>query len=87
MGVGAFLFSTGVMASGWHLVHWKPRRQRRQRPPRPPRAMTTRELCGLVDVDYTEDLILVSPRGVELPYSPDWELDDVLEYLCEVDAL
>ena len=50
-------------------------------------AMTPRELAGLVDVDYTPDLVLVSPRGVELPFSDLWTIDDVLETLATVDAL
>lgn len=49
--------------------------------------LTARELAGLVNVDYTPDLVLVTPRNVELPYSPDWSLDDVMDTLVEIDAL
>lgn len=46
-----------------------------------------RWLYGLVDVDYDEELVLVTPRGVELPYCPSWDLDDVLGTLADVETL
>lgn len=49
--------------------------------------VTSRELAGLILIDYTPDLVLVSPRDVELPYSDGWSLDDVVETLVEIDAL
>lgn len=62
-------------------------------PPRHHRApsadtMTARELAGLVDIEsWDEELILVSPRGVELPFNAGWPIDDVLDTLLQVDAL
>jgi hypothetical protein len=84
MGAGGLLFVTAVVAGGWRIINLKP--DRKARAPRST-SMTARELCGLVDVEFTENLTLVSPRGVELPYSPDWDIDAVIDYLVEVDAL
>ncbi len=88
MGAGGWLLMVGVLGTGWWLMNTKPDAAR-LRPPHLPAAgpMTGRELAGLVDVAYAEDLVLVSPRGVEFPYSPDWDLDDLLTTLAEVDAL
>ena len=54
-------------------------------PPSP--ALSGGELAGLLRVEYEPDLVIVSPRGVELPYHKDWNLDDVIETLADVDAL
>lgn len=78
------LWIAAIVAVGYWLLNLEERR-----PPSAPAAgpMTARELAGLVLTDYTPDLVLVSPRGVELPYSPEWNIDDVLATLAEVDAL
>jgi len=79
----------GIVAVGvlvWLLWDWidplQPRQSRTVSGP-----MSGRELAGLVGVQYEEELVLVSPRGVELPYCPLWDIDDVLDTLAEVDAL
>lgn len=58
-----------------------------RREPRASGPMTGRELSGLILVDYNPDLVLVSPRDVELPYCEDWSLDDVVDTLVQIDAL
>ena len=80
----AVLWIVSIVAVGYWLL--------RAEPPRPPspRAsgpMTGRELAGLLLIDYTPDLVLVSPRDVELPYCEEWSIDDVMETLVEIDAL
>lgn len=86
MSFGGLLFVTVTVYVGWQILRSYPLTA-----PEPivPLAgpMTARELAGLVLIDYTPDLVLVSPRGVELPYSPEWNIDDVLATLAEVDAL
>ncbi len=68
------------------VATWPSPRARREPTP-PPGPMTARELAGLILIDYTPDLVLVSPRDVELPYCELWDLDDVVETLVEIDAL
>lgn len=78
------LWIAAVVAVGYWIV-----REQEQRSPAPrlDGPMTGRELAGLILIDYTPDLVLVSPRDVELPYSDGWSLDDVVETLVEIDAL
>lgn len=59
----------------------------RRREPRATAPMTGREFSGLILVDYTPDLVLVSPRDVELPYCEHWDLDAVVDTLVWIDAL
>lgn len=83
----ALLFVAGTVYVGWQILRTFPLLGPFERAPRASGPLTARELAGLVGVQYEDDLVLVSPRGVELPYSPEWDLDDVLATLAEVDAL
>lgn len=73
-----------LVAVGCWLLHLDEKPQQRERAAGP---MTGREMCGLILIDYTPDLVLVSPRDVELPYCDLWDLDAVVDTLVEIDAL
>ncbi len=70
---------------------WVMRPERTIRPPRASASMSGRELAGLVTVDWDDQLVLVTPRLVELPacadWHPDWDLDSVCQTLAEMDSL
>lgn len=78
------LWVAAVVAVGVWIL-----REQEQRPsaPRLEGPLTARELAGLILIDYTPDLVLVSPRDVELPYSELWDIDAVVGTLVEIDAL
>lgn len=80
----ALLWIAAVVAVGYWILRVEP-----QRPPAPRASgpLTGRELSGLILIDYTPDLVLVSPRDVELPYCEAWSIDDVVDTLVEIDAL
>lgn len=82
------LYALALVAVGL----WVMRPERTARPSaRATGPMSARELAGLVSIDWDDELVLVTPRLVELPtcdqWHPDWDLDSVCETLAEVDAL
>lgn len=86
MSGGGPLFVAVAVYVGWQILRGFPVIEERASTLARGDTLTARELAGLVDVEYEEDLVLVSPRGVELPYSPEWDIDDVLATLriCSV---
>lgn len=78
------LWIAAIVALGCWLLNLEERRHRSAPAAGP---MTARDLSGLILIDYTPEMVLVSPRDVELPYSEEWSIDDVIDTLVEIDAL